>query len=171
MNLESTRRDLLKGVVLGAGASFFSPILCQLATHAAGDPKAVRQRIVFVVQSNGMSPNHLVPVGVKRRPDGRQERPDNDKLQELSLKDLQLHEALEPLTPFKDRLALVQGRSMPWSRVRPATITDCARWCMASCRARCSGRSDPAARQRGAELLFLPCASFEKQPRRHPCDC
>lgn len=111
MTLQSTRRDLLKGVALGAGASFLLPVLDQLAAHAAGDPKAVRRRVVFVVQSNGMSPNHLVPAGVKRRPDGRQQRPDNDALEELSLKDLALHEALEPLTPFKDRLALVQGLS------------------------------------------------------------
>ncbi|MGE3808520.1 MAG: DUF1552 domain-containing protein [Gemmataceae bacterium] len=111
MNADMTRRDLLKNVAFGAGASFLTPILGQLAAHAASDRRAVRQRIVFVVQSNGMNPSHLVPVGVKRRPDGRNQRPENQKLEELSLKDLELHQALAPLAPFKDRLALVQGLS------------------------------------------------------------
>jgi hypothetical protein len=82
MSLETTRREMLRGVALGAGATLLTPILSQLAAHAAGDPKAVRKRVVFVVQSNGMSPNHLVPVGVKRRSDGRNERPQNATLQE-----------------------------------------------------------------------------------------
>jgi hypothetical protein len=52
-----------------------------------------------------------VPAGVKRRPDGRNERPTNDSMEELSLKDKSLHAALEPLRPFKDRMALIQGLS------------------------------------------------------------
>ncbi|ADB14996.1 protein of unknown function DUF1552 [Pirellula staleyi DSM 6068] len=112
MSTELTRRSLLKGITLGAGATLLSPILAQLAAHAAGDEQhALRKRVVFVVQSNGLNPNHLVPVGVKRRPDGRNERPTNDKLEELTLHDKELHSALEPLTPFKDRMAFVQGLS------------------------------------------------------------
>ncbi len=112
MNTELTRRSLLKGAALGAGATLLTPFLGQLAAHAAGDEKsAKRKRVVFVVQSNGMSPNHLVPVGVKRRPDGRNERPTNSTLEELNLKDHTLHTALDPLTPFKERMALVQGLS------------------------------------------------------------
>ncbi len=112
MTTEATRRDLLKSVGLGVGATLLAPVLGQLAAHAAGEPKkAVRKRIVFVVQGNGMNPAHLVPVGLKRRPDGRNERPQNDKLEEHPLKGLELHKALEPLTPFRDKLALVQGLS------------------------------------------------------------
>jgi hypothetical protein len=112
MSTEITRRSLFKGITLGAGATLLSPILTQLAAHAAGDNKqAIRKRVVFVVQSNGLNPNHLVPVGVKRRPDGRKERPTNDKLEELALNDKELHPALQPLSPFKDRMALVQGLS------------------------------------------------------------
>lgn len=112
MSTELTRRSLLKGIALGSGATLLSPILSQLAAEAAGDERRVsRKRVVFVVQSNGMNPAHLVPVGVKRRPDGRNERPMNDKSEELSLSDRELHPALEPLTPFKDQLTLVQGLS------------------------------------------------------------
>jgi len=103
---------MMKGVALGAGATLLAPVFGQLAAHAAGDAtNMIRKRVVFVVQGNGMSPNHLVPVGVKRRPDGRSERPTNDKLESLALKDHTLHEAIEPLSPFKDRLALIQGLS------------------------------------------------------------
>ena len=109
MNTETTRRALMKGLGLGAGAALLTPILRQLVAHAAGDARAVvRKRIVFVVQGNGMNPNHLLPSGVQRPKNGR---PTNDKLEEVSLKDRELHPALEPLAPFKDRLALVQGLS------------------------------------------------------------
>lgn len=112
MNYELTRRSLLKGVTLGAGATLLTPFLSQLAAHAAGDEKSAKQkRVVFVVQSNGMNPEHLVPVGVKRRPDGRKERPTNSTLEELNLRDHTLHTALDPLAPFKERMALVQGLS------------------------------------------------------------
>jgi len=112
MRSEITRRSMLKGLSLGAGTTLLSPLLAQLAAHAAGDEKtAVHRRVVFVVQSNGMNPNHLVPVGVKRRSDGRNERPTNSQVEEFSLKDKTLHTALEPLSPFQDRLALIQGLS------------------------------------------------------------
>ncbi|QDU28587.1 hypothetical protein ETAA8_36900 [Anatilimnocola aggregata] len=112
MNTELTRRSLLKGIALGTGTTLLSPILAQIAAQAAGDEKQTnRKRIVFVVQSNGMNPSHLVPVGIKRRPDGRNERPTNDLLEELSLKNQELHPALQPLTPFRDRMAFVQGLS------------------------------------------------------------
>ncbi len=109
MNVETTRRDLLKGLSLGAGATLLTPILHQLAAHAAGDTNAVRRRVVFVLQSNGMMPGHLRPSGVAK-PKG-DSKPSNDKLMEVSLHDRELHEALQPLTPFKDRLALVQHLS------------------------------------------------------------
>ena len=112
MKTEMTRRSLMKGMTLGTGTMLLSPILGQIAAQAAGDEAAVRRkRVVFVVQSNGLNPNHLVPVGMKRRPDGRNERPTNDRLEEISLKDKELHPAMEPLKAFKDRMTFVQGLS------------------------------------------------------------
>jgi len=108
MNTETTRREMLKSVALGAGATLLTPILGQLAAHAASDEKAaLRKRIVFVMQSNGINPNHLLPSGLEPPKWG----PTNDTLEEVSLKDRTLHPAIEPLAPFKDRLALVQGLS------------------------------------------------------------
>ena len=37
---EFTRRDALKGLTLGAGATLLSPFLAQLVAHAAGSPAA-----------------------------------------------------------------------------------------------------------------------------------
>lgn len=108
MNTATTRREMLKSVALGAGATLLTPILGQLAAHAAGDEKAaIRKRIVFVMQSNGINPTHLLPSGLQPPKFG----PTNDTLEEVSLKERTLHTAIEPLAPFKDRLALVQGLS------------------------------------------------------------
>ncbi len=107
MSLETTRRALLKQVALGAGATLLHPILTQLAARAAGDAR-VRKRVVFVMQSNGMNPAHLLPSGVQRPRNGR---PQNATLEEVSLQGRTLHAALEPLTSFRERLALVQGLS------------------------------------------------------------
>jgi hypothetical protein len=109
MNTETTRRDLLKLAGYGTGAALLSPVLSQLAAHAAGDAKtAARKKVVFVMQCNGMSPNHLVPSGVTRPKNGR---PTNEKTEEVALKDRELHPALAPLAPYAGRLALVQGLS------------------------------------------------------------
>lgn len=112
MNTELTRRSILKNVALGAGATLLAPAIQQIAAHAAGDAKAAApRRVVFVMQSNGMNPLHLVPQGMKRRPDGRNDRPTNDRLEEVSLAGKTLHPAIEPLTPYLDRMTIVQGLS------------------------------------------------------------
>lgn len=112
MTTATTRRTMMKSVALGTGATLLAPVFGDLAAHAAGDEKkAARKRVVFVMQSNGINPAHLVPQGVKRRPDGRNERPQNDTLEEIALKGKTLHQALAPLAPYQDRMALVQGLS------------------------------------------------------------
>ena len=110
MTVETTRRSILKLAGYGASASILTPLLTQLAAQAAGaDKKALPKRIVFVVQSNGMNPAHLVPSGVTRPKGGSM--PTNEKLEETVLKGRTLHKALEALAPFQDRLALLQGLS------------------------------------------------------------
>ncbi len=109
MNTETTRREMLKLAGAGTSAALLSPILSQLAAHAAGDVKAAnRKKVVFVMQCNGISPAHLMPSGLERPKNGKWA---NEKLEEVTLKDRTLHTALDPLTPFKDRLSLVQGLS------------------------------------------------------------
>ena len=110
MTFETTRRSLLKGVTLGAGATLLGPILDQIAAHASGDARAVRKRFVFVVQTNGMMPGHIVPVGVAP-PNGPREAVTQDNFSEVALTDRELPAPLAPLTPFKNRMALVMGLS------------------------------------------------------------
>lgn len=110
MTFETTRRSLLKGVTLGAGATLLSPILDQIAAHASGNARAVRKRFVFVVQANGMMPGHIVPVGVAP-PSGYKSSVAQDNFSEVALNDRELPVPLAPLTPFKNRMALVMGLS------------------------------------------------------------
>lgn len=109
MNTDLTRRTLLRGAALGAGAALLGPALGRLAAAAAGDEGAAApRRVVFVLQSNGMNPAHILPSGVERPRNGR---PANDTTDEVALKGRTLHKALEPLTPYLDRLTLVGGLS------------------------------------------------------------
>jgi len=95
------RRSVLKGVTLGASAVVLQPFLNALAAEARGETPP--PRIVFVIESNGLWPAHIEPKGVAAG--------NGDRLIDLPLKDLELPEPISPLTPFKDRMAIVLGLS------------------------------------------------------------
>lgn len=104
------RRDALKTLGLSAGATFLTPILTQLEAQAAG--KAVTaKRFVFVVESNGVRPEQVVPSGIKRNP--REQRASNgpSSLLDVALADKDLPFSLEPVKAWKDRVTIVQGLS------------------------------------------------------------
>ncbi|MFM9961916.1 MAG: DUF1552 domain-containing protein [Planctomycetaceae bacterium] len=103
------RRDALKGLSLGAGALVLSPILSRLEAQAAGT--ATRpMRFVFVVESNGVRPEQISPVGVERKP--REQRPGGPtEFVDVPLADRELQFSLEPLKPWKDKLTIVEGLS------------------------------------------------------------
>ncbi|QDU92438.1 DUF1552 domain-containing protein [Lignipirellula cremea] len=102
------RRNALKNLSLGAGALVLSPILSRLQAQAAGLPTP--KRFVFVVESNGVRPEQICPVGVKRKP--RDQRPGGPtELIDLPLADHELQFSLEPLAPWKDKLTIVEGLS------------------------------------------------------------
>ena len=113
---EFTRRDALKGLTLGAGATLLSPFLAQLVAHAAGSPAAIRRRVVIVMQSNGLRPSFITPVGRKWKDDGKGGSSAREVL-EVPLAGQQLPAALEPLTPFRQsrraRLLLRQQGARP----------------------------------------------------------
>ncbi len=103
------RRDVLKGVSLGAGAVVLSPIVERLVARAS-DAAPRPRRFVFVVESNGVRPEQIAPVGLKR--DSRAERPGGPaELIDLSLADRDQTFSLQPLRPWQDRLTIVQGLS------------------------------------------------------------
>lgn len=66
MSSPNTRRTVIKGPTLGAGA-----------------PDAVRQRFVFEWQSNGMNPNHIIPTGLGTRRDQKLFK-DDDAIESLA---------------------------------------------------------------------------------------
>jgi hypothetical protein len=87
--------------------------LDQLEAHAAGGPTP--RRFVFVVEGNGVNPDHFVPPGVER-PSARIDTSgyritDAERYREVGLRDHDLPSALEPLARYKDRMAIVQGLS------------------------------------------------------------
>ena len=103
------RRDALKGLSLGAGTLVLSPILSRLEAHAAGTA-TMPKRFVFVVESNGVRPEQISPVGIERKP--RDQRPGGPtEFVDLPLADKDLQFSLEPLKPWKDRLTIVEGLS------------------------------------------------------------
>jgi hypothetical protein len=93
------RRELLKGVSLGAGGVVFAPLLRSVAAQIDGT-FTTPKRVVFVLFDNGFHEAGAQPAGV---PLG------GDKVRELPLESLDLPQDIEPFTPWKDRLAIVQG--------------------------------------------------------------
>jgi len=104
------RREVLKGVTLGAGGLLLSPVLAKMQAFAAGQVVTPR-RFVFVVESNGVRPEQMAPSGVQRR--AREQRPLNGpaELVDVSLADRNLPFSLEPLQQYKNRVTIVQGLS------------------------------------------------------------
>jgi len=104
------RRDALKGLSLGAGSVVLAPMLARLQAQAAGVAQQPK-RFVFVVESNGFTPQQAAPEGYERK--SRHQRPlaGNDHLIDFSLADQKLPPALDPLMPWKDKLTILQGLS------------------------------------------------------------
>lgn len=106
------RRQLLKNIGLGVGACSLTPFLMQLEAQAAAasNPAAIPKRFVFVIRSNGVLTNEILPEGVA----AIQERPHAQNLSDwvdTPLKDKKLAAGMQALEPFKDKLTLIQGLS------------------------------------------------------------
>jgi hypothetical protein len=121
--MTTTRRQILKGVSLGASGFILSPLVDQLVAHAEG-AAGQTQRFVFVVKSSGLTPGELVPRGMTSElldigeavksgdnyATGKKLKP-ADKLLNRSLAGQELPVSLAPLAPFKDRMMILQGLS------------------------------------------------------------
>lgn len=109
------RRDLLKRISLGAGTLVLSPILARMQAAVDGRPVTAK-RFVFVIESNGLPPDHIAPEGT-----GRKHRPQAPMTGESAWVDMplaaqKLPVPLAALEPFKNRLTLINGLS---SRICP----------------------------------------------------
>jgi len=110
-----SRRRLLGNLTLGAGASLLAPFLSRLAAEDSGATAKPPRRVVFLVEGNGVSAEHLVPRGVVRPQSSFNSTAHNvtdaQTFREVTLAGHELPFCLEPLAPFRDRLAIVQGLS------------------------------------------------------------
>jgi hypothetical protein len=102
-----TRRDLLGRAAVGAGALLLGSALGRLtATEPVAPPAAPAgppRRFVFMLQSQGMQSWAAKPNEIQREAQGVEQVVDED------LRQLTLPADLEPLSPFKDRLTIIQG--------------------------------------------------------------
>lgn len=113
-----TRREVLKGMSLGAGSVFLSPILGQIQAHAAGT-SVLPSRFVFVLEGNGLPWQQITPRGLTPRgeKDWSADRFDQalgeqrTRLIDMALGDHELPPALEPLAAYRDRVTIVNGLS------------------------------------------------------------
>lgn len=104
------RRDILKGMTLGAGSLVLSPMLSRLQAQAAGEAVTAK-RFVVVVESNGVRPEQMAPEGIERKP--RRQQPMNGPAETIdeSLAGRTLPFSLEPIQKWIDKVTIVQGLS------------------------------------------------------------
>lgn len=93
------RRELLKSFSLGAGSFVFSPLLKSFAAQAEGNGTPPK-RVVFVLFDNGFHETAAQPPDLSL---------ESDAIRELPLDPLDLPKDIEPFTPYKDRMTIVQG--------------------------------------------------------------
>ena len=98
------RRQILRGVTLGAGAVALAPFQRHLK---AAEQRDVPMRFVFVVKSSGLQGEYLNPVGLEHG---------GDQLVDESLEGKVLSESMQALNPFKDQLTIIQGLSGKMTR-------------------------------------------------------
>lgn len=103
--MQSTRRELLKRMALGAGFVGLNPLLRQLRAANSGEPGQRPLRFVFVSRANGLRPYGLQPVGMQ------DQRKGNDKLGVRELKEVELHPTMKSLESLKAKTTIVQGLS------------------------------------------------------------
>ena len=93
------RRGLLQGVTAGTASFLFAPLLETFAQQAAGRYQVPR-RVIFVLFDNGFYEAACQPTGIALG--GEQTR-------QIPLTDHALPHDIQPFTPFKDRMTIVQG--------------------------------------------------------------
>ena len=112
--MQRSRRDILTATSVGAGTVFLGSMMNQLRAESSG--AELPKRFLFVVEGNGLPWAHIQPKGIERKGvvggsytkrNGNGERPFRD----ISLADLELAEALQPVSDFKDRVTILQGLS------------------------------------------------------------
>ena len=100
----TTRRHFFRGVALGAGGTLLTSLANRIEATESGKP--IPPRFLFLVEGNGMAPSTIQPKEIKLP--GRGKRP---QYREESIVDKTLPEGIEPLSPWKSKMAILQGLS------------------------------------------------------------
>lgn len=98
--MAQSRRDVLRGLSLGAGSYLLNPFLKQAKVHAEGNDNGLPKRFVFVVKSSGIIPEAITPAEFR-----------GDTARNESLDHVKLPESMIALEPYKNQLAIVRGLS------------------------------------------------------------
>ncbi len=100
----TSRRQLLKGLSLGAGSVLLSPMAERVVANAEGRPRP--PRFVFVLQSNGFDAIQACPESIPF-----QKYADREKFESIDLAQHKLPRGLAPLEPLKSKTTIIQGLS------------------------------------------------------------
>ena len=100
----TSRREMLKGLTLGAGAMLLPPMAHRVLANAEGKTSA--PRFVFVVQSNGFDAIQACPETIPF-----QKYADREKFETFDLAKHKLPKGLAPLEALKSKTTILQGLS------------------------------------------------------------
>ncbi len=102
--MNTNRRQMLKGLSLGAGAMLLSPMIQRVMANAEGKERP--PRFVFVLQSNGFDAVQACPESIPF-----QKYADREKFESIDLAKHKLPKGLAALEPLKSKTTIVQGLS------------------------------------------------------------
>jgi hypothetical protein len=102
--MKTTRRQILKGLTLGAGSSLLPPMTQRVLANAEGKTSA--PRFVFVIQSNGFDAIQACPESIPF-----QKYEDREKFETFDLAKHKLPKGLAPLEALKSKTTILQGLS------------------------------------------------------------
>jgi hypothetical protein len=106
-----TRRNVLRNIGLGTGALALAPFAQRLKAEAAGDPKKLPKRFVFIVRSNGILTTEIQPKRLEKLVKTRANGGWQQKQHVYPLTDYKLHDAMAPLESLSSRVTILQGLS------------------------------------------------------------
>ena len=102
--MKTNRRQMLKGLSLGAGSMLLSPMIQRVMANAEGKERP--PRFVFVLQSNGFDAVQACPESIPF-----QKYADREKFESIDLTQHKLPKGLAALEPLKSKTTIVQGLS------------------------------------------------------------
>jgi hypothetical protein len=102
--MKTTRRQILKGLTLGAGSTLLPPMTQRVLANAEGKTSA--PRFVFVIQSNGFDAIQACPESIPF-----QKYEDREKFETFDLAKHKLPKGLAPLEALKSKTTILQGLS------------------------------------------------------------